>query len=462
MKHRSNKKTFRAQTMVEFALVLPILMVMLIGMLEVGRMVFTYITIASASREAVRYGAASGDNDPGTFKRYLDCQGIRDAAENVDVLDVITDIRISYDHGPDGPAWDTSIFGSDVCDGTNTTRINACEPGSYPLLCYKDRIKVEVDGMFIPIVNYIPIEDQSLSSTNYHTLLDIVEVKFPTGTLIPTRTIVPTNTLPPTATPKKSPTPTKTPIGPTATPACVLHSLTPYISSDYSTIYWEVVNDNNFDLVIKNIYITWPNGSGILTSVDIDSDNFPLNLNPPTQNISTISKPLSQGSHLFAFHFQYNPLSGLFQVSVSFSNDKCSVAQKSLSVYPVTHSGAVPGTLPGSNITGPWVLFNHSDQVIEIASIEIGFPCAHQNDIVGLVFGGQNWSGSGYVSSCHGTIITPQNFQLPPGPTNLSVIFNNQDITGITAMVTLKCYGIGVTNTCQTVDSTNLSQLTNP
>ncbi|MFC2064953.1 TadE/TadG family type IV pilus assembly protein [Chloroflexota bacterium] len=452
----------RAQTMVEFALILPVLLVMLIGMLEVGRMVFVYITVASASREAVRYGSASGENTALTFQRYKDCEGIREAAENVDVLNIITDIRISYDHGPSGPAWDSAKFGSDQCDGTNTTKINGCEPGSYPLLCYKDRIKVEVDGLFTPIVSYIPLEAQALSSTNYHTILDVIEVKFSTGTLIPTGTIVPTTTLSFTSTPENTATPTDPPAGPSPTPACELHSNNPYISTDYSTIYWELVNDNTFDLVIKNIYLTWPDGSGLLTKIMIDSTEYDVSLSPPTQNIETISKPLSSGSHLFSFKFQHNPLSGHFQVSVAFSNDKCAVAQKAYTVWPVTHSGPVPAPLFNEYITQPWVLYNHTDQVLNIASIELVFPCGGGNDLYGLYVGSQDWTGSGYISSCTGTIITPFGMTIPPGPTNIQFRFQHKNTAGVTAKVTLQCYGIGVTTTCQTVDSTNSSQITNP
>ena len=463
MRNKFNKKSYRAQTMVEFALIVPILLVMLIGMLEVGRMVFVYITIASASREAVRYGSASGENPSLTFQRYKDCAGIQEAAENVDVLNIITDIRISYDHGPDGPVWDSSKFGSDQCDGSDTTKINACEPGSYPLICYKDRIRVEVDGLFTPIVNYIPLESQSISSTNLHTLLDIVEIKFPTGTLIPTGTIVPTSTLPPTPTIEYTPTSTDIPAGPSPTPSCELHSFQPYISTDYSTIYWELVNDNTFDLVIKNIYVTWPNGSGILTKITIDGEEFSLNLNPPTQDITSISNPLSQGSHIFSFKFQNNPLSGLFQVSVAFSNDKCSVAQKALTVWPVTHSGDIPSPLPNEYITQPWVLYNHTDETLKIASIEVAFPCLGGDDLLGLYLGGQDvWTGSGYISSCTGTIITPLNMTIPPGPIDMQFRFFHKDVIDVTVKITFQCYGIGVTTTCQTLDSTNPSQITIP
>ena len=466
MKYNNSKYKSRAQTMVEFALVLPILMLLVFGLLEVGRLVFVYISISSASREAVRYGSATGQNLDSTKLLYLDCEGIRAAARKVDYLNVISGITITYDHGPSGPAWDTSKFGSSTCDGTNTTLINDCEPGSKPLVCYTDRIKVEVTGNFTPIVNFIPLSSRPIISTNYHTLLGIVEIDSSTGTPFATRTLIPTITLLPTATSLTAPTATNTPtVGPSPTPGCIYTVDNPVISSDYTSISWTIQNGNAFALVIKSISVSWPAGSGVLESITIDSDIFNLNLLPPTQTILSISKPLDPGEHTFKFKFRNNPLSGLFQVSLGFSNDKCAVSQRALTVYPVTHSGTIPDAAPITLVTGGWTLVNHTDQNINIASIEVTFPCANKNDIIGINFANQNWFGAGYVSSCHGTIITPINMIIPPGPSIMYFTFDSKKttaITGISAKVTLQCYGVGVTTTCQTVDSNNAAQITTP
>ena len=50
----------KAQAMVEFAIVLPMLLLLLYGILEAGRLLFIYSTIVTASRQAVRYGSATG------------------------------------------------------------------------------------------------------------------------------------------------------------------------------------------------------------------------------------------------------------------------------------------------------------------------------------------------------------------------------------------------------------------
>ena len=55
-----NPKKSKAQAMVEFALALPLLLLLLYGILETGRLLFMYSTVVTASRQAVRYGSATG------------------------------------------------------------------------------------------------------------------------------------------------------------------------------------------------------------------------------------------------------------------------------------------------------------------------------------------------------------------------------------------------------------------
>lgn len=118
--------------MVEFALVIPLLLTMLFGIFEAGRMLWIYTAVTTASREAARYGSSVGDSGGGT-PFYLDCAGIRAAAKRLggpgNVQDV--DITISYDRGPG-----TSVIGS-------------C-PVSAESIILGDRIIVQVIGHFDP------------------------------------------------------------------------------------------------------------------------------------------------------------------------------------------------------------------------------------------------------------------------------------------------------------------------
>jgi Flp pilus assembly protein TadG len=52
----------RGQTLVEFAMVLPVLMIMLVGTLDLGRVVLANDTVGAAAREAARYAVVHGAN----------------------------------------------------------------------------------------------------------------------------------------------------------------------------------------------------------------------------------------------------------------------------------------------------------------------------------------------------------------------------------------------------------------
>jgi len=53
---RNEETSQRGQQLVEFALLLPLLLLLLFGIIEFGIAVFRYDTIANASREIARYG----------------------------------------------------------------------------------------------------------------------------------------------------------------------------------------------------------------------------------------------------------------------------------------------------------------------------------------------------------------------------------------------------------------------
>lgn len=57
-----NKKSFSAQGMVEFALVLPILLALIFGIIEFGRIFQAWLSVQNSARFAVRY-AVTGQYD---------------------------------------------------------------------------------------------------------------------------------------------------------------------------------------------------------------------------------------------------------------------------------------------------------------------------------------------------------------------------------------------------------------
>lgn len=168
--HKSRKKS-TAQAMVEFALALPILLLVVYGLIESGRLLFIYASVVTAARQAVRYGAATGLNGSGTAY-YQDCAGIRTAAKQVGFIQALSDsnIAISYDAGLDLNGDPISFTGSQAGNAS-------CSQGASPSNIQNGwRIKVAVTTQYAPIVPLVPLRPFSISSTSTRTLLASIAI----------------------------------------------------------------------------------------------------------------------------------------------------------------------------------------------------------------------------------------------------------------------------------------------
>lgn len=139
--------------MVEFALVLLLLLLVMYGIVETGRLVFIYASVVSAAREGAQYGAGAGLN--GTVPRYNDCTGIKAAAKKLGFIQAFqdSDIQISYDTGPGGLA------------------IAAHCQSATDLLANGNRVIVTVSKGYAPIVPLIPFGSFTITSSSSRTLL---------------------------------------------------------------------------------------------------------------------------------------------------------------------------------------------------------------------------------------------------------------------------------------------------
>ena len=52
-----NKKSTKGQSLVEFALILPLFMLIVLGIFDFGRAIYAYSALHNAAREGARYGA---------------------------------------------------------------------------------------------------------------------------------------------------------------------------------------------------------------------------------------------------------------------------------------------------------------------------------------------------------------------------------------------------------------------
>src|SRR3990172_2991241 len=159
----NNQKT-RGQAMVEFALALPILLTLLYGLLETGRLLFIYASTVTAARQAVRYGSATGIG-PNGVQYYQDCDGIEAAANNVGFINTFEDITISYDGGLDS-------------NNGNIVPLSPANPacGSFTEVKNGDRIIVTVSSQWIPIVSIVPLEPFTITSQSERTILASVSI----------------------------------------------------------------------------------------------------------------------------------------------------------------------------------------------------------------------------------------------------------------------------------------------
>jgi Flp pilus assembly protein TadG len=149
-----NTKYEKAQTMVEFALVFPLVLLITYGIIEFGRMVFIYAAITSSAREGARYGASA--------LNYDNCGGITQAARKTAFLVNNPTIGIRYDKGP-GQA---QIAAS--CEALNPNDISL-----------GDRVIVTVSTHYTPWIVFLGLSGFDITSRNARTILIDIPVPYP-------------------------------------------------------------------------------------------------------------------------------------------------------------------------------------------------------------------------------------------------------------------------------------------
>ena len=342
----------KAQSMVEFALAFPILLILVLGIIEGGRMLFLISEVYAASREAARYGAGIGLTTLGSggVPVYRDCNGILSAAERIGEFAGVQDSSITVDYDS-GPA--TLKKGTAVCPNKSSTPTNTLTLG--------DRIVVTVDVLYSPIIPLLPIPSFQIRSQNAHTILSNVQIVGTPGTIVPgpssTFTPTPTDTNTPTITPDPTDTPTGTltppadTSTPTLTPTPTL-TLTPTLTPtggpcdtnqlilSVSIINGQIhatINNKFTTFNITKITVSWSgNGTKLKTivlnngsnSTPVYSDNN--GTSGPTFTISPSSLILPVGTSDLIFSFNNGnvgiPGSGP-TVQIVVNNNLCTMAK---------------------------------------------------------------------------------------------------------------------------------------
>lgn len=157
----------RGASLVEFAMVMPLLFILMMGVVDLGRLVGAYTGIVSAARESARYGSAVGAA-PSGLPRYVDCDGIRAAGQRVAVVDPIEASEIAVEYDFYSPANDDFfVFASCPVGG----------PGPNPdAIASTHRVKVTVTTdvtIITPIVaNFFPGGQVSLTVVEARSIFE--------------------------------------------------------------------------------------------------------------------------------------------------------------------------------------------------------------------------------------------------------------------------------------------------
>jgi len=215
--------------MVEFALALPILLLIILGLIEFSRLMFIYSTVTSASREAARYGAAIGPiSDTDATPRYIDCKGIKDTAKRVGAIVGVADADIFIRYEPSNKV---GIAASLLSCPIPADQIN-----------FGDRLEIEVRGKYnpVPAAPLVNIPVYEFKVITRRTIVKGAKIKqggtavgvLPTFT--PDLSATSTLTLAPTSTTTPGPSPT---VGFTNTPTFTPTPFPPVFPT-FKTITW--------------------------------------------------------------------------------------------------------------------------------------------------------------------------------------------------------------------------------
>jgi hypothetical protein len=85
------------QALVEFALVIPILLMLMMGIVDFGRLMFALVSISNATREASRYASVPGPDEENP--QTTNCDGIVSAARGSAFLFELDSVTVSYERG---------------------------------------------------------------------------------------------------------------------------------------------------------------------------------------------------------------------------------------------------------------------------------------------------------------------------------------------------------------------------
>jgi hypothetical protein len=284
----------KGQTLVEFALILPILLLILFIIIESGRIFQAYITVQHAAREGARYAVTGRwEEEFAGEEEKARVFSIEDIARNA-----LAGLALAGPAGYDEEGriltghYEIKIFGQNPNPPPALLEGYAGLPGEKVAVQVAYRLQVITPVLnaiapSVPVVGYVEMINEDfgqLSAGGFPGLREPpspIPPEIPTAGASPTPTETPTGTVTPTPTETGTPTETATP---SSTPACTVH-----IEGDvheYSNLV--TVSGNHGDLIeLRDM-----DDGGVLLGTRTINDpghycagqvGFPVNLSEPNR-----------------------------------------------------------------------------------------------------------------------------------------------------------------------------------
>ncbi|HRQ33728.1 MAG TPA: TadE/TadG family type IV pilus assembly protein, partial [Anaerolineales bacterium] len=290
---RRTQQRAKAQAIVEFAIVLPILLLVLVGIMEVSRLMFAWIVIENSTRFGVRY-ATAGSLNPAYCAGYpggkCETDAQKDAARIPSIKDETQRIVIGFflrnTRTESVTKADERYFNITVCSAEDgrvfTPPVNnkpvyaSCLLGGSPSEhpgSPGQRVVVAADYNFTFIVlSAFGIQPEMIHLASYregivenfravraiNTPLSMAIPTVPTNTPLPTETFTPSMTPTETSTPTMTYTPTPTP-----TPDCREYTAGSFSQRTYSSngskprVRIAIRNQSGTNTAIQSLIFIW-------------------------------------------------------------------------------------------------------------------------------------------------------------------------------------------------------------
>jgi len=159
----------KGQAMAEFALTIPVFLLLVFGIIELSRFFLVYSSVFTAVREATRYGSSVGDEG---VLNYLDCSEIAETAARTGHFGGVQKelVQISYESvAPESDESRTIVASCPNNDPGTVPEIPDCEDDCDYFPSLGDRIYIEIATDYESLLGVVP--NLTVDASNGRTIM---------------------------------------------------------------------------------------------------------------------------------------------------------------------------------------------------------------------------------------------------------------------------------------------------